>query len=99
MAGTKKTFKPSTLIVGILVAIWFLICLVPFAFLIMCTLKTQKEIMKNGVFSIPEAFNLSNYAEVFSGSIWHYFLNLEPLFQNTISRIFSLRTTSNQLML
>ena len=75
MAGEKKGFKPSHIIVAILVALWFLVCLVPFVFLILCTLKTQKEIMSNGVFSLPEALNLSNYAEVFSGNIWHYFLN------------------------
>lgn len=75
MSGTKKGFRPSVVIVAVLVALWFLICLVPFAFLILCTLKTQKEIMSNGVFSIPEAFNLSNYIEVFTGNIWHYFFN------------------------
>ncbi len=75
MAGEKKGFQPVMIVVGVLVAIWFLVCLIPFAFLIMCTLKTQKELMKNGVFSLPETLNLSNYAEVFSGSIWHYFLN------------------------
>ena len=75
MPGEKKGFKPSHIVVAILVAFWFLVCLVPFVFLILCTLKTQKEIMSNGVFSLPEALNLSNYAEVFSGNIWHYFFN------------------------
>ena len=75
MAGQKKGFKASSIIVGILVAFWFLVCLVPFFFMLMCTLKTQKEIMKYGVFSLPQSLNLDNYIEVFSGSIWHYFFN------------------------
>lgn len=75
MAGTKKGFKLSTVVVGLLVTLWFLICLVPFFFLIMCTLKDQKELMKNGVFAIPETLYLDNYIEVFTGNIWHYFLN------------------------
>lgn len=75
MAGEKKGFKLSSVIVGILVVFWFIVCLLPFFFMLLCTLKTQKEIMKNGVFSLPEALNLNNYLEVFSGSIWRYFAN------------------------
>ena len=75
MAGEKKGFNPALIIVGILVAVWFFICLIPFAFLILCTLKNQKELMKHGVFSLPESFSLANYAEVFGGNIWHYFMN------------------------
>ena len=75
MVGSKKRVGPSTIVVGLLVALWFFVCLIPFFFLIMCTLKDQKELMKNGVFAIPETLNLDNYIEVFSGNIWHYFLN------------------------
>jgi raffinose/stachyose/melibiose transport system permease protein len=75
MVKNKQGFKISTIIIAVLVAFWFLVCLVPFVFLLLCTLKTQKEIMKNGVFSLPEAINVSNYVEVFSGNIWHYFFN------------------------
>lgn len=71
----QKKIKPSTIIVAILVVFWFLVCLTPVFFLVLCTLKDQKEIMSNGVFSLPETFNISNYAEVFSGNIWHYFGN------------------------
>jgi raffinose/stachyose/melibiose transport system permease protein len=75
MVQKKKGVKPSKIIIAILVIFWFLVCLIPFFFLIMCTLKSQKELMKNGVFSIPESLNLSNYIEVFTGNIWHYFSN------------------------
>lgn len=75
MAGTKKGFKLSSVIVGILVTFWFLVCLIPFFFLILCTLKTQKELMKNGVFAIPESLYLDNFIEVLTGNIWQYFLN------------------------
>lgn len=71
----QKKFKLSSIIVGILVVFWFLVCLTPVFFLILCTLKDQKEIMSNGVFSLPKTFNISNYIEVFSGNIWHYFGN------------------------
>lgn len=75
MAGEKKGFKISSIIVGILVLFWFVVCLIPFFFMILCTLKTQKDLMKNGVFALPEALNLHNYVEVFSGNIWRYFGN------------------------
>lgn len=75
MAGEKKGFKPSTIIVIVLVAFWFLVCLVPFFFMLLCTLKEQFELMNNGVFSLPEGLYLQNYVEVFTGGIWHYFLN------------------------
>ncbi|HUM83480.1 MAG TPA: carbohydrate ABC transporter permease [Lachnospiraceae bacterium] len=75
MTKTKKRFKPSSVITAILVAFWFVVCLIPFVFMIMCTLKNQKQLMKFGVFSLPKSFDLSNYVEVFTGNIWHYFLN------------------------
>ena len=71
----KKKLKPSGIIVAILVIFWFCVCLIPFVFLIMCTLKTQKELMKFGVFAIPQSLNISNYVEVLSGNIWRYFGN------------------------
>lgn len=73
--GEKKGFRFSSIITAILVIFWFCVCLIPFVFLILCTLKTQKEIMKFGVFSLPQSFNISNYVEVFTGNIWHYFGN------------------------
>lgn len=75
MAGAKKSFKPTTIIVIVLVAVWFLVCLIPFFFLVMCTLKEQFELMNNGVFSMPEKLYLNNYIDVFTGGIWKYLVN------------------------
>ncbi len=75
MAGVKKTFKPSDVIVAILVVLWFFVCLIPFFFLVMCTLKEQFELMNNGVFSMPEGLYLKNYIDVFTGGIWKYLFN------------------------
>ncbi len=75
MAGTKKSIKPSTIIIAILAVFWLLVCLVPFFFMLMCTLKEQFELMNNGVFSLPNGLYLNNYIEVFTGGVWHYFFN------------------------
>ena len=75
MAGAKKGFKPSQIIVAVLVVFWFLVCLVPFFFMLMCTLKEQFELLTNGVFSLPERLYLNNYVEIFTGTIWRYLAN------------------------
>ena len=75
MAGRKKSFKPSSVVIAVLVAVWFLVCMIPFFFLILCTLKEQFELMNNGVFSLSEGLYLKNYIDVFTGGIWKYFFN------------------------
>ena len=75
MTGKKKGLKPSSIVIGVLVVFWFLVCMIPFFFLIMCTLKEQFELMNNGVFSMPEGLYLQNYIDVFTGGIWKYFFN------------------------
>lgn len=75
MTGTKKSIKPSTIIIAILAVFWLLVCLVPFFFMLMCTLKEQFELMNNGVFSLPRGLYLDNYIGVFTGGVWHYFVN------------------------
>lgn len=75
MVGNKKKFSISTIVVGLLVIFWFLVCLVPFFFMFMCTLKEQFELMTNGVFSLPQRLYLDNYIEIFTGSIWGYLKN------------------------
>ena len=54
--NSKKKFRPSSIIVAVLVVLWFLICLTPLVFLIMSTFKQQFEMMNNGVFALPEGF-------------------------------------------
>ncbi len=49
MTGKKKGLKLSSIVIGVLVVFWFLVCMIPFFFLIMCTLKEQFELMNNGV--------------------------------------------------
>ena len=75
MTGKKKGLKLSSIVIGVLVVFWFLVCMIPFFFLIMCTLKEQFELMNNGVFSMPEGLYLQNYIDVFTGGIWKYFFN------------------------
>ena len=70
MTGKKKGLKLSSIVIGVLVVFWFLVCMIPFFFLIMCTLKEQFELMNNGVFSMPEGLYLQNYIDVFTGGIW-----------------------------
>lgn len=74
--NSRKKFRPSSIIVAVLVVLWFLICLTPLVFLVMSTFKQQFEMMNNGVFALPEGFYLGNYKALFeSGRIWRYILN------------------------
>lgn len=76
MTGKKKGIQLSAVIVAILVVFWFIVCLVPFIFLIMSTFKDQFEMLNNGVFALPQKLYLGNYADIFSSkTIWRYIIN------------------------
>lgn len=77
-----KRFKNLTvgsriawILVSVFIAVWLIVTVYPFAFMILNSFKGQFEILANGVFSIPETFNLANYKEVFENGIVRYFMN------------------------
>lgn len=62
-------------IIGLILLIYAVISLIPFVFIILTGFKEQFEIFTNGVFALPNKFNLSNYINVLRGRIFGYFIN------------------------
>lgn len=62
-------------IIGLILLIYAVISLIPFVFIILTGFKEQFEIFTNGVFALPNKFNLSNYINVLRGGIFGYFIN------------------------
>lgn len=62
-------------IIGLILLIYAVIFLIPFVFIILTGFKEQFEIFTNGVFALPNKFNLSNYINVLRGGIFGYFIN------------------------
>lgn len=62
-------------IIGLILLIYAVISLIPFVFIILTGFKEQFEIFTNGVFALPNKFNLSNYVNVLRGGIFGYFIN------------------------
>lgn len=60
---------------GILACMWLAVALLPFVFMILNSFKDRFEMLVKGVFQLPEKFNMSNYANVLSGSFLRYFGN------------------------
>jgi raffinose/stachyose/melibiose transport system permease protein len=67
--------KMAWILAAFFIASWTVITVYPFIFMVLNSFKGQFEILANGVFSIPESFNLDNYKEVFDNGISRYFLN------------------------
>ena len=67
--------KISWILVCVFIAIWVIITVYPFIFMVLNSFKGQFEILANGVFSLPQSFNLDNFKEVFNNGILHYFFN------------------------
>ena len=58
----------------VLAALWLLIALLPFLYMVMNSFKGQFEMLVSGVFSLPEALNLDNYIAVINGGFLGYLL-------------------------
>ena len=65
MADSYKKAKRKSIIAWviaiILAVIWLFVALVPFAFMIINSLKEQFDMLMNGVFSLPTVWKFSNY--------------------------------------
>ncbi|TXJ33432.1 carbohydrate ABC transporter permease [Brachyspira aalborgi] len=62
-------------IIVCILLIYAIISFIPFVFIILTGFKEQFEIFTNGVFALPNKFNLSNYINVLRGGIFGYFIN------------------------
>lgn len=72
---TKIKSVISWTIAIILAVVAFIVSILPFIFMVLNSFKNKFELLTNGVFSLPQEFNVSNYQEVLSGGFIRYFLN------------------------
>lgn len=76
MKNKKHAIHPSTVAAYIFAFAMAMVCLIPFYFMVLNTMKSRGELMMNGTFALPKVFpNFSNYAEVLAGGFPRYFLN------------------------
>ncbi len=87
--ATREDVRPAVVLVpphgarlaaraALLAAIWIvaLVWLVPFIFVVMTALRSQGEMLSNGVFSLPGAIRWSNFADAWQiGHFNVYFVN------------------------
>ncbi|MBO5599130.1 MAG: carbohydrate ABC transporter permease [Oribacterium sp.] len=73
----NKVARTPGWIVAILFAIlWFIICLVPFFFMVMTGFKQKLETIMYGAFHLPEKLFVQNYIDVITDvNFWTYFRN------------------------
>ena len=62
-------------IAGIFSAIYLVISLAPFIFMVLNSFKQKFEMLVGGVFSIPKTLDFSNYASALKGNFLHYLMN------------------------
>ena len=63
-------------LVTVIVLLWLVIAFLPFFFMIVTSLKEQKEVFSGNVFSLPKRLYLGNYLEILTtGSLFRYFKN------------------------
>lgn len=62
-------------VAGVLSAIYLVISLAPFIFMVMNSFKEKFEMLVGGVFALPKSLSFSNYSSVLQGNFLHYLLN------------------------
>ena len=73
--SVKKKVSLFWILAMIFAVVWFIIAGGPFVFQILTTFKTQGEFISGGIFKLPKAFSFENYASVFKGGFYKYFVN------------------------
>lgn len=72
---TKIKSVISWIIALIFAVAALVVAILPFIFMVLNSFKNKFELLTNGVFAIPQEFNVSNYQEVLSGGFTRYFFN------------------------
>ena len=63
-------------LISVIVLLWLVIAFLPFFFMIVTSLKEQKEVFSGSVFRLPQRFYLGNYWEILTtGTIFRYLMN------------------------
>lgn len=75
MALSQSKSKISWIVAIVLALTYFVISLVPFMYMVLNSFKDKFEILTDGVFSIPNKFEMSNFITVLQGGFFHYLLN------------------------
>lgn len=88
----KKKIRPKTIIIQILIIIVLLIYLLPMAWMIINTFKSQLEMFRNPPTILPQKFTLKSYSTVWNSTA----ANLVTSFKNSL--IISLYTTVISLL-
>jgi raffinose/stachyose/melibiose transport system permease protein len=73
--GRRSRFSLFWCVAIIFALIWLVIAGGPFYYLILISLKSQGEFLSGGLFNLPKAFSLGNYATVMGGGFYNYFYN------------------------
>ncbi len=68
----KYTVK---ILIGVYAALFLALSLLPFYMMIINSLKSSQDYGRNGFFTIPEEFKISNYVKVVTDGIFSYFKN------------------------
>jgi raffinose/stachyose/melibiose transport system permease protein len=81
------------LIIALVAALWAVIAFTPFLFMVLTSLKEQKEVFSGGVFTLPQAPHLRNYIEILTkGTFFRYMGN--SLFVVSISLVLTLAASA-----
>ena len=63
-------------IMGFLLLAWMLVTVAPFFYMVMTSLKEQRELFSSGMFDLPRSFYLGNYREILTkGTFFRYLGN------------------------
>ena len=72
----KVTRTPGWIVAILFAILWFIICLVPFFFMVMAGFKQKLETIMYGAFHLPEKLFVQNYIDVITDvNFWTYFRN------------------------
>ena len=74
--NNKVTRTPGWIVAILFAILWFIICLVPFFFMVMTGFKQKLETIMYGAFHLPEKLFVQNYIDVITDvNFWTYFRN------------------------
>ncbi len=59
----------------LLATVWLFVTLLPFVFMVLNSFKEQFEMLRKGIFQLPDKLYLNNYIEVLTKGFLNYFMN------------------------
>lgn len=71
---SRSRWTPGTLLILLLLCVYFVLILYPLVWMALSSLKTEREFFRN-IWGLPKAFQFQNYAKAWHMGISDYFLN------------------------